>query len=46
MILLACRHGLRARELCELRLADVGLKNAQITIRRLKGSLITPQPLT
>ena len=46
MILLAYRHGMRASEVCELRLADVDLKNGQITIRRLKGSLTTTQPLT
>jgi type 1 fimbriae regulatory protein FimB len=46
MILLAYRHGMRASEVCELRLADLDLKNGQITIRRLKGSLTTTQPLT
>src|SRR3974390_2536785 len=46
MILLAYRHGMRASEVCDLRLADLDLKNGQITIRRLKGSLTTTQPLT
>ena len=46
MILLAYRHGMRASEVCELRLSDLDLKNGQITIRRLKGSLTTTQPLT
>ena len=46
MILLAYRHGMRASEVCDLRLADLDLKNAQITIRRLKGSFTTTQPLT
>jgi integrase len=46
MILLAYRHGMRASEVCELRLADLDLKNGQITIRRLKGSLTTTQPLS
>ena len=46
MILLAYRHGMRATEVCELRMADLDLKNGQITIRRLKGSLTTTQPLT
>jgi len=46
MILLAYRHGMRASEVCDLRLSDLDLKNGQITIRRLKGSLTTTQPLT
>src|ERR1700756_810948 len=46
MILLAYRHGMRASEVCDLRLSDLDLKNGQITIRRLKGSLNTTQPLT
>jgi len=46
MILLAYRHGMRASEVCELRLSDLDLKNGQVTIRRLKGSLTTTQPLT
>lgn len=45
MILLAYRHGMRASEVCDLRLSDLDLKNGQITIRRLKGSLTTTQPL-
>jgi site-specific recombinase XerD len=45
MILLAFRHGMRASEICNLELKDVDLKNGQITIRRLKGSLTTTQPL-
>lgn len=45
MILLAYRHGLRASEVCGLRLADVDLKAGSISIRRLKGSLHTVQPL-
>jgi integrase len=46
MILLAYRHGMRASEVCELRLSDLDLKNGQITIRRIKGSLTTTQPLS
>ena len=46
MILVAYRHGMRASEVCDLRLSDLDLKNGQITIRRLKGSLTTTQPLT
>jgi site-specific recombinase XerD len=45
MILLGYRHGMRASEVCGLRLADLDLKNWQVTIRRLKGSLATTQPL-
>jgi integrase len=45
MILLAYRHGLRASEVCGLKLADVDLKAGSVSIRRLKGSLQTVQPL-
>jgi integrase len=45
MILLAYRHGLRASEVCSLKLADVDLKAGSVSIRRLKGSLQTVQPL-
>jgi site-specific recombinase XerD len=45
MILLAYRHGLRASEVCGLKLADVDLKAGSIFVRRLKGSLQTMQPL-
>ena len=45
MILIAFRHGMRASEVCGLELKDVDLKNSGITIRRLKGSLKTTQPL-
>lgn len=45
MILLAYRHGLRASEVCGLKLADLDLKAAAISIRRLKGSLHTIQPI-
>ena len=45
MIAIAYRHGMRASEVCGLKLADVDLKNGEITIRRLKGSLKTTQPL-
>ncbi len=45
MILLGYRHGLRASEVCGLKLADVDLKAGSISIRRLKGSLHTVQPL-
>ena len=45
MILLAYRHGLRASEACGLKLADIDMKSGSISIRRLKGSLQTVQPL-
>src|ERR1039458_731834 len=45
MILLAYRHGLRASEVCGLKLADIDLKAGSILIRRLKGSMQTVQPL-
>lgn len=38
MILLAFRFGMRASEVCGLKLSDVDRKNGTITIRRLKGS--------
>src|SRR6516164_1434676 len=45
MILLAFRHGMRASEVCRLEMKDVDLRNGEITVRRLKGSLKTTQPL-
>src|SRR6516162_3152567 len=45
MILLAFRHGMRASEVCGLELRDLDLRNGEITVRRLKGSLKTTQPL-
>src|SRR6516164_6265297 len=45
MILLAFRHGMRASEVCGLEMKDVDLRNGEITVRRLKGSLKTTQPL-
>jgi integrase len=45
MVLLAYRHGMRASEVCALRRDDVDLKRQVITVRRLKGSLETVQPL-
>src|ERR1700730_12228580 len=46
MIVLAYRHGMRASEVCDLRMSDVDMKKGQVTIRRLKGSLTTTQPLS
>jgi type 1 fimbriae regulatory protein FimB len=45
MCLLAFRHGMRASEVCNLELKDVDLKNNEVVIRRLKGSLRTTQPI-
>src|SRR5579871_4453899 len=45
MILLAYRHGLRASEVCGLRMGDVDLKAGAVTVARLKGSMLTVQPL-
>jgi type 1 fimbriae regulatory protein FimB len=45
MILLAYRHGLRASEVCGFRLGNVDLKNDSLSIKRLKGSMQTVQPL-
>jgi site-specific recombinase XerD len=45
MVLLAYRHGMRASEVCGLKLADVDLRSESVSIRRLKGSLTTIQPL-
>ena len=38
MILCAFRFGMRASEVCGLRLSDIDMKDGAITIRRLKGS--------
>jgi len=46
MILVAYKHGLRASEVCNLRLDDIDMKNGSIVIQRLKGSLRTTQALT
>jgi integrase len=46
MIVLAYKHGLRASEVCNLRLDDVDLKNGSVVVERLKGSLRTTQALT
>jgi site-specific recombinase XerD len=45
MILLSYRHGLRASEVCGFKQSDVDLKSGSLSIRRLKGSLHTVQPL-
>jgi type 1 fimbriae regulatory protein FimB len=45
MVLLAYRHGLRASEVCDLKVADADLKAGSLNVRRLKGSLSQVQPL-
>ena len=45
MVLLAYRHGLRASEVCGLRMGDVDEKAGAVTVARLKGSMLTVQPL-
>ncbi len=45
MVLLAYRHGLRASEVCDLKLTDVDLRAGSVSNWRLKGSLHTVQPL-
>lgn len=45
MLLLQFKHGMRATEVCALRLSDIDLDNGEIRIKRLKGSLKTTQPL-
>jgi type 1 fimbriae regulatory protein FimB len=45
MVLLAYRHGMRASEVCNLRLDDIDLKRQAITVHRLKGSVDTVQPV-
>jgi integrase len=46
MIVVAYKHGMRASEVCNLRLVDVDLKNGSIVVDRLKGSLRTTQAVT
>jgi integrase len=46
MLVLAYKHGLRASEICNLRLGDIDIRNGGIVIERLKGSLRTVQALT
>jgi type 1 fimbriae regulatory protein FimB len=46
MIVVAYKHGLRASEVCNLRLDDIDLKNGSIVVARLKGSLRTTQAIT
>jgi integrase len=45
ILLLACRHGLRASEIGLLQRTDVDLKQGRITIQRLKGSISGVYPM-
>src|ERR1017187_527951 len=46
MIVTAYKHGMRASEVCNLRVDDLDLKNGSIVVQRLKGSLRTTQAVT
>jgi integrase len=46
MIVVAYKHGMRASEVCNLRLHDIDMKNGSIVVERLKGSLRTTQAVT
>ena len=46
MIVVAYKHGMRASEVCNLRVDDLDLKNGSIVVERLKGSLRTTQAVT
>jgi integrase len=46
MVLLAFRHGLLAREVCDLRWEQVDFKTASLHIRRLKNGTPSTHPLT
>jgi integrase len=46
MIVVAYKHGMRASEVCNLRVVDVDLKNGNLVVDRLKGSLRTTQAVT
>jgi site-specific recombinase XerD len=45
MILLAFKHGLRASEICGLKMNDLNLKDTKVTVRRLKGSQTNEQAI-
>jgi integrase len=40
MVVLAYKHGLRASEVCNVRLDDIDLKNGNIIVKRLTESRI------
>src|ERR1700685_313524 len=45
MLLLTYRHGMRASEVCGLKLSDVDIKCHTVTFQRVKGSMRSMQPL-
>jgi site-specific recombinase XerD len=45
MLLLTYRHGMRASEVCNLKIADIDTKAHTVTFQRVKGSLKSMQPL-
>jgi site-specific recombinase XerD len=45
MLLLAYRHGMRASEVCGLKLSNVDTKCHTVTFQRVKGSMKSMQPL-
>ena len=45
MILLCYKHGLRASEVCTLKMADIDIKREKIITRRLKGSQTNEQTM-
>jgi site-specific recombinase XerD len=45
MILIAWRHGLRVKELCNLEWSQVDFKHGLLRVARLKGSISTTHPL-
>ena len=45
MLLLAYRHGMKASEVCGLKLSDVDLKCNTVTFQRAKGSMRSTQPM-
>src|SRR6185369_3924678 len=45
LLLVAYMHGLRNQEVARLRLSDLNWKSQEITIRRLKSSMNTVQPI-
>jgi len=46
MIVVAYKHGMRASEVCNLKVSDLDLQNGSIVVARLKGSLRTTQAVT
>jgi len=45
MLLVAYSHGLRASEVCKLKLSDLEMRTQSVKIARLKGSLSGVQPM-